>query len=378
MSKLSKMKGLFGILAFLVIALALTTGLILYAKGYRWNLKKGSVETTGIITIRSKPSSGTVYINGEKKGETDLDITGLSPNKYTIKIVKEGFFPWEKEIEVKKEVVALLEAVLLPSSPSLKALTFTGVANPVFSQDSNRIVFSVQEQPYAGIWSLNLSNRQIIDILSPNELTKVVTDSTGVSFSTSTYSFSPDGKKILVTTLDTKPKYFLLDPSNTNSNPSEISAEEVRNLETSWETQRKEQQATQIKSLGKEAEDLASTLTNIVFSPDKTKFIGTDSQGVTFLYDSKPDKISAEKPTKLTLPLASNYIWYPDNKHLILIGGGALSMIETDGTNHTVIYTGNFEQNLVAPTGDGSKIIILTNLNSTQSKLPNLYAIELR
>ncbi|OGY23243.1 MAG: hypothetical protein A2172_02620 [Candidatus Woykebacteria bacterium RBG_13_40_15] len=378
MNNLSKMKSLFGLLTFLIVTFILTTGLIFYAKGYRFNLKGHSVDPTGIVTVKSKPSGASVYINGEKKGLTDLDITDLSPNKYTIKIVKEGFFPWEKEIEVKKEAVKLVEVVLIPTAPSLKALTFTGVSSFVLAPDLSKIVFSVTEKGYAGIWALSLSTRQLINILSPKQLTKIVTDTSETSFSTAPYSFAPDGKKILVKAPSQNPRYFILDPSTTNESPQEISADETKKIETSWENKTKEIEVTELKALGSEAQELATTLSQISFSPDKTKFIGTNKEGVTFLFDSKLERNSSEKAQSLTLPLANNYIWYPDSKHLVLVNNDSISLIETDGTNHTVIYTGNFDHNLVAPTNDGSKIIILTTLNSSPSKLPNLYAIELR
>src|SRR3990170_9018758 len=153
------MRKLSGLSLFLVTAFLLTVGVTLYARGYRPNIKEKTLEPTGIISIKSQPSDAEVFIDGEKKGTTDLNIPPLSPGKYTVKITKEGFSSWSKEIKVKKERVNLLEVVLFPLAPSLRALTFNGGSGPMASPYGKRIVFAVKEQKNkAGLWALDLTS----------------------------------------------------------------------------------------------------------------------------------------------------------------------------------------------------------------------------
>jgi len=371
------MKKLLGIGLFLVLALTTTACLILFARGYRINFKERSLEATGIVIIKSKPSDAQVSINNESKGTTDLDITNLKPGKYTIKITKEGFSSWSKEVEVIKEGVNLIEASLFPISPNLSSLTYSGVSNPLSSPDMKRIIFSVSsasDNTQNGIWSLDLVNRPTLIFFSSEDLIKIASDTKDIYFSKSSYEFSPNGKQILVKT-DNPLKYFLLDPSKENKSPKEITSS-FEKIKEGWNKTADSESKKHLKNLGKEAEATAVDLTSLIFSPDKTKFIGTRTDNSVFIFNGKPNP-PKQNPETFLLPASNRYIWHSDNKHVILVNKDLISVIEIDGTNNTPIYTGIFDPNFVIPWPDGSKIIIVNNLNSATNKLPNLYAIEL-
>lgn len=370
------MKRLFGLVIFVISALALTTGIFFYARGYRPNFKDKTLKPTGIVSIKSQPSGAAIYINGEQKGTTDADIADLSPGKYQIKITKDGFSAWEKEISVKKEVVNLVEVVLFPTAPSLQALTFTGVLNPVVSPTSDKIIFALTSpRDKAGLWAFNLSSNPL-PLLSSKTLNRVASDTSQIAFSSSTIEFSPDGKQLLAE-ISGQHMFFLLDSSKENKNPKEVTLD-LDKIRQDWDKKLTSDTSGWLKSLGKEAETAALGLTNLSFSADKTKFLGSRADGSTVLFDSKPEPADSQKTALINLPKAAKYLWYPDSRHVILVNNNVISIIEVDGTNNMPIYTGNFDPGLVDPWPDGSKIVISTNLNNQVSSLPNLYAIELR
>lgn len=68
--------------------------------------------------------------------------------------------------------------------------------------------------------------------------------------------------------------------------------------------------------------------------------------------------------------------WFPDSKHLVFAKDGQVHIMEYDGTNNTIVYSGPFQQSFVYPWPDGSKILVLTSF-SPDSPL-NLYAVELQ
>lgn len=68
--------------------------------------------------------------------------------------------------------------------------------------------------------------------------------------------------------------------------------------------------------------------------------------------------------------------WFPDSKHLLFTDGSSIYLIEYDNTNRTAVYSGPFDVNFIYPWPDGSRVLTLTSLGSTQ--FPNLYAIELK
>ncbi len=370
------MKRLLGIIAFVIIVSIITVGLIFYARGYRPDLKNGRVKPTGIVSIRSTPDNAVVYIDNKQKGNTNIDVPDLKPGKYKIKIVKEGFSPWEKEVVVEKEAVNIIEAVMFPTAPSLKALTFIGVDVPVVSPDGKKIAFRVgAPEEKAGIWILNLSTSALPSFFS-KDLINLIKDTKELKFSQSSYEFSPNSKQLLVKYGENS-RYFLLDSTKENGSPKEVTLD-IEKIFQEWDKKRSDKRESNLKALGKEGQDFAATYANIDFSPDRTKFIGYKPEGVAQIYDSDPE-FTAKKEAKIfDLPEASRYIWYPDNRHIILINAGSISILDFDANFNLTIYTGDFDHNTVAPWPDGSQIVILTNLNKIASSLPNLYSIQLR
>lgn len=69
--------------------------------------------------------------------------------------------------------------------------------------------------------------------------------------------------------------------------------------------------------------------------------------------------------------------WFPDSKHLIITEDNKISIVEYDGTNTSQIYSGMFNDGLSYPWPDGSKMLILTNLNQESDMPSNLYAMSL-
>ena len=369
------MKKLSGIIIFFVAVSLITVGIIFYARGYRPDFENGSVKSTGVVSIHSKPDNATVYVDGEEKGVTNVDISNLKPGKYEIKIMKEGFSSWEKTVEVKKENVILIKALLFPIAPSLRALTFTGAINPLASPNGKLVVFSVRgDVEKSGIWALSTASGTLPSLFA-RDLTRLAADSEEITFSRGSYEFSPDGSELLVK-LPQSDRYFLLSTTGKNDSPKEVTLD-VAKIKIGWDNQKIKERAAILKTLGDKAQFLADTLTNIQFSPDKTKFMGLKNNGVGFLYNSDPGPAPNQEPEIYNLPKGLDYLWYPDSEHVIIVETNAISIIDADGKNNVVVYTGDFDPDFVTPWSDGTRIVVSTNLNSTVNKLSNLYAVEL-
>jgi hypothetical protein len=72
------------------------------------------------------------------------------------------------------------------------------------------------------------------------------------------------------------------------------------------------------------------------------------------------------------------YQWYPDSSHLLIVEADRVDVIEYDATNQITIYSGPFENTFAYPWPDGSKLIILTNLNPSSDSPKNLYGVDIR
>jgi hypothetical protein len=70
--------------------------------------------------------------------------------------------------------------------------------------------------------------------------------------------------------------------------------------------------------------------------------------------------------------------WFPTSRHLVIAMEGKIDILEYDRTNWVTVYAGPFIDGFMMPYPNGSRIIVLTNLNAGVSKYPNLYTVNLR
>lgn len=88
--------------------------IIMYAFGYKWKYGETTLRETGIISIKSYPEKADIFLNNAiYDSKTPSWIQGLSANSYNIKVEKDGFFDWEKTLNVKPGMVTRAENILL-------------------------------------------------------------------------------------------------------------------------------------------------------------------------------------------------------------------------------------------------------------------------
>jgi fructose-specific component phosphotransferase system IIB-like protein len=91
--------------------------LVFYSLGYRFDFEKKKVTKTGGIFIKALPKEVTISIDGKKR-KTDpifgsVLIENLLPKKYKIRVEKDGYLSWEKELEVEEGRVAEIKSLVL-------------------------------------------------------------------------------------------------------------------------------------------------------------------------------------------------------------------------------------------------------------------------
>lgn len=381
-----------------------TIGVILYGMGYRFNLNKGTpaVSGTGLLVATSVPDGAQVFINDHLTTATDNTIN-LEPGEYNVKIFKDGYFPWQKKIIVKKEVVSKADALLLPTAPKLESITNIGVSNAVIDPTKSKLAYTVASQSALknGIYVLDMTLRPILTLQSAS--TQIATDTIS-RFSQSALIWSPDSKQIL-SSFDLPKSDFLLSTNALNSNPQDVTAT-LLSVNTAWKKLKDEKQIAFTNSLPRKLRPIISEYFNVLeWSDDETKvlytasvsgtlpiiitppLIGVDStpeqreleKGKVYVYDIKEDRnykildSLLAKDENSHLPL----MWFPDSKHLVYVHSGKIDIMEYNAGNQTTIYAGPFVDNFVFPWPDASKIVILTNLGNPANN-PNLYTISLK
>lgn len=392
--------------ALILLFLALATILVvIYGKGYRFNLKGSNaiLSGTGLLVATSTPDGAQVLINGHLTTATDNTIN-LAPGVYDVKIFKEGYFPWQKNITIKKEVVSKADALLFPKAPKLESITNIGILSPVIDPSKTKIAYLVASQSATknGIYILDMTSRPILTLQSAS--TQIANDILDY-FSASTIQWSPDSKEILATTGKSVKTTYFLETNGLNQNPKDVT-EIIASVDSSWDKLKAEKQKALMDSLPKKLKKVVLEQFNVLqWSSDETKIlyeasrsaeipliinpplIGTDStpeirslkQGEIYVYDIKEDKnykildSIPKKEGSSPLPL----MWYPESKHLVYIHNNKIDLMEYDAGNQTTIYAGPFVNGYVFPWPDATKLVILTDLGNP-SITPNLYTISLK
>ncbi len=404
-----KRRLIFSIFILLILGLS-TTGVILYGKGYRFTRGDEGIgiSGTGLLVAKSKPDGAGVFINNHLTAATDTTIN-LSPSEYNIKIVKQGFSPWEKKIKIQKEVVYIADALLFSTTPKLESITEIGVENPVLDPSGTQIAFSVASDSARknGVYVLDISQKPIITLQSASSQ---IADNTIANFSKSKLSWSPDGKQLLATISAgiNEPTTYLLDSKSFNQNPKDVT-QTLAEISSIWQKQKTDKEKSQTFGLDRILKNLISENFKIIsWSQDQTKILYSASQSAIlapiitppligtnstqehrsiekdsiYVYDLKEDKNFAIDIGNLKFEIGNSQgsqslSWFPDSKHLIFVNNREIIIMEYDAANKTVIYAGPFIDNYVFPWPDGSKLVILTNLGN-QNSPPNLYTIGLK
>ncbi|MCD4811525.1 PEGA domain-containing protein [bacterium] len=103
--KSNKSKSLLPVLTSILLTLSIYTGtlvIFLYASGWRIDFSNHSVRKTGVLTVESSPTLATIEINDETIGRTSKS-TALNVGTYSIKVSKEGYYDWIKDVTILEE-----------------------------------------------------------------------------------------------------------------------------------------------------------------------------------------------------------------------------------------------------------------------------------
>ncbi len=395
---------IFTVVTFVVIAL-IAAGAIFLAKGYRLSSKNGTIAGTGILSITSIPDQASVYLDGHLTTATNANINSLPPKTYEVKVIKEGYIPWQKKVDVKEGFVTDVKATLFRAIPTVYPLTYTGAQKPILSPDSQKIVYIVAgTDKKSGLWVWEMSDKSISFArgAQPHQIGLSALDYTKAKF-----RWSPDSSQILVTFPD---QQLLFDATKLNDPPRDITALVEPTLK-GWDDEQRTKDLTRlelIKDLS--IRKMASSSASLKWSPDETKFLMGDDKNNFRVVDLAPDKgLTKEVKTYDLTPSPKGYTWLPDSEHLFFVEGNfpssspssnpstfpsplpssqlsetsnqpfaKISVIEFDGFNKSEIYAGNFDPDSVFVWPDGSRLVVVSSLPTQTASIPNLFGINLK
>lgn len=115
-------------LFLLLLFTVFTPSLVLYSQGYRIDWKAKRIAQIGAFYFKATPSRANILINEKLLKTTDFFfgsalLGNLLPGSYQVQIVKEGYQPWSKQLEIKeKEVTDAKNIILFPQNPEFRII----------------------------------------------------------------------------------------------------------------------------------------------------------------------------------------------------------------------------------------------------------------
>jgi len=361
------------IITLIVIGFAAAIAIFL-AKGYTFSTEEKRIVGTGIVTVTSVPDAASVYIDGHLTTATDATISSLVPKEYSIKVIKEGFIPWEKKIVVKEGLVTDLEITLFPAIPTIYPLTFTGVKNPVLSPDGSKLGFIVPTGKKAGVWVWTLTSDQPIAFARSAQPHQIA-ETRLTNYTDATLQWSSDSKELLATIGNNN---YILNDNGLNSEPRDITPILAATINSWDEDTKTKDQARNLNIKSKEAQKIATGSATLKWAPDETKFMYTDSSNLKTEEGVKFKVYDLETNEQFDIPDALLHLWLPDSRHIILVEKEQISIVDFDGVNKAVIYAGKFENTFVFAWPDSSRLVIISSFPTPTASEPNLYGINLK
>jgi len=144
--------------AFLFVFLIIVPMIVFYASGYSFDWEKKTLVATGGIYLKSLPSRAEIYIDNKPKGSTAKLIKHLLPKIYEISVIKDGYYPWKKNLTAEPQLVTKAKNILLvPFNPKI-SLVATG--SEVYDQFADR----EENNPYF-IYGSNLYRTRDLKLL---------------------------------------------------------------------------------------------------------------------------------------------------------------------------------------------------------------------
>ncbi len=163
---------------FVIMFLTTAPLAVLYSQGYRFDQYKKIFIHSGSITVKPIPSSVSIFLNGENRPSSALDIinnsitiNGLRPGNYSVRISAEGYEDWEKNVEVHSGVsTEFWNVFLTPRDVSPTELSSDGAEKFFTSPFGKNVAYFKKNGNNLEIWSVAVKSNLPTLVYSETDL----------------------------------------------------------------------------------------------------------------------------------------------------------------------------------------------------------------
>lgn len=169
----------------LALYLTLLPIILSYSLGYHIDFHKFVIYKTGILSLRSTPSGASIYVNGKLYPDLTPAMVGeLKPGNYSIEVKRESFYPWQKELAIRPNMVTRADNIIL--FPILRDMAkFSDYETVNFAVTDNRS--QIYHMTKSGLYRSNMDGTNFKRLSAYSDWPGNILGK----------AFSPDGKKLL-------------------------------------------------------------------------------------------------------------------------------------------------------------------------------------
>jgi len=348
--------------AFFVFVLfsSLAVFLIIIAQGGK--VTRDGIERTGIVKINVEPERDIkVYLDDKIVTLKDKKIENLTEGEYTIRVEKDGFTTWTKEVKVETGIVKEVFATLFPIEYELNQITQTSIDRAFFSIDGSFVVYPVRglDENDNGIWKYKLTSNAFGLISNRPEkiynLTPFLDDLLQKEYE---LTISYDNSRFLITT-DSSQSIFSMNGGDNNV----IQLEDIENigfLSDRIEWFKKGNSLIIEKDKTIYEYNISDNSLRFIYKFEETPIYAVNGQNLVFFAQEKyytynnGQKRQLNTVIKSTLPVPES-LWMSSNNENILYVSSEDMLYYVD-TTKSIHYIGEYTLENISPNGESAII----------------------
>jgi len=149
---------------FIAAFFILAPVLLFYSSGYRYDLKRHKIIKTGTLMVEAKEiRDGKLFINNKEQEETfnkKMFIYNMLPGEYNVKLIKDGYHPWQKKIRIHSGITTFAKDTFLFKDSKPEQIIDSPIKSFYLSPNNLNIIYLSQSESFLDFYNYNLKNQE--------------------------------------------------------------------------------------------------------------------------------------------------------------------------------------------------------------------------
>ncbi len=164
-------------LIFFVVLGLIAPLIIFYSLGYRFDPKIGIFIYSGTVVLKPTPFDVSVFVDGKPLAKKQIDIinqsiniNGLRPGEYEIKVSKDGYRDWTKKTRVRSGIATeFWNVTLAPNDSKAKEVLEKNIVKNAFSPNKKKLAYFTREEESLAFYFRDNAGDHLISKETTNE-----------------------------------------------------------------------------------------------------------------------------------------------------------------------------------------------------------------